>query len=65
MCLVHQVYIFEITDRSSSACGEQSAVKGIFVNLLYGSVRLQEVGPKQLYLAVCVCVETIANWESP
>ena len=54
LCLVHQVYIFEITDRSSLGCGEQSAAKGIFIHLLYGSVRLPEVGLKQLYLAVCV-----------
>ena len=43
--------------------GEQSIVNGIFKHLLYGFVRLPEVGPEQRNLAVVV--QTTPNWEGP
>ena len=46
--LVHQVYDSKTTHGCSPVHGKQSTVKAIFVHLLYGFVRLPEMGLKQL-----------------
>ena len=43
LLLVHQVYDIYNTQAYSLGRGEQSTVNGIFIHLLYGSVRLSQI----------------------
>ena len=56
LLLVHQLYDHYTTQACSLGRSEQSAVNDVFVQLLYGSVRLPQIG---LYNSSRFCVQEL------